>query len=82
MYCKQCGKLINDNSVFCEYCGTKVDNVNTNSGSSSTNTPKKNNVWALIGWGTLAFFLPIIGFILFIILRKEKAKRNTYLLIG
>lgn len=26
--------------------------------------------------------MPIIGFILFIILRKEKAKRNTYLLIG
>ena len=82
MYCKQCGNLINDNSIFCEYCGTKVDNVNTNSGSSSTNTPKKNNVWALICWGTLAFFLPIIGFVLFVILRKEKAKRNTYLLIG
>ena len=25
MYCSNCGKQIDDDSVFCEFCGTKVD---------------------------------------------------------
>lgn len=27
MYCKYCGKLIEDNSKFCKYCGKKLDNA-------------------------------------------------------
>ena len=25
MFCKNCGKQINDNSKFCKYCGCNVD---------------------------------------------------------
>ena len=28
MYCGQCGKEINDNSVFCPYCGNKMEVTN------------------------------------------------------
>lgn len=27
MYCKYCGKLIENNSKFCKYCGKKLDNA-------------------------------------------------------
>lgn len=26
MYCKHCGKQIEDDSTFCKYCGNTVDN--------------------------------------------------------
>ena len=27
MYCRQCGKEISSDSVFCEYCGTQIDDT-------------------------------------------------------
>ena len=30
MYCKHCGKVIADNSTFCQYCGVKQDNTTEN----------------------------------------------------
>lgn len=32
MYCKQCGKKIDDNSQFCVYCGTPVRNPGQSTG--------------------------------------------------
>lgn len=29
MYCKHCGKQIADNSIFCQYCGSKQDDAAT-----------------------------------------------------
>lgn len=29
MYCKKCGKLIADDSVYCKYCGTNQNEVTT-----------------------------------------------------
>lgn len=26
MYCKKCGKKIDDDSIYCTYCGTKQSN--------------------------------------------------------
>lgn len=30
MYCNQCGKQIPDNSRFCSFCGSRINNCNTN----------------------------------------------------
>lgn len=64
MYCKYCGKIIEDDSIFCKHCGKKIDNsVDTLSGSSRpgivsryTMLPQKvqiiiiiYGVW-LLGW--------------------------------
>lgn len=39
MYCRQCGKEINDDSIFCEYCGTKI--VDTQSMKNQKNKSNK-----------------------------------------
>lgn len=41
MYCKKCGKELNDNAAFCRYCGTKIklenkDNANNNTGAGAS----------------------------------------------
>lgn len=40
MYCRKCGKAIADDSLFCQYCGTKVEFVNPTN-PSTTFTPAK-----------------------------------------
>lgn len=30
MYCNQCGKEISDNSIFCKFCGVKINQLNQN----------------------------------------------------
>lgn len=30
MYCNKCGKQIVDNSIFCNYCGVKIEQTNQN----------------------------------------------------
>ena len=55
MFCKNCGKEINDNAVVCPHCGVQVGKVETSSDG------KKNNM-ALIGF-ILSFFIAIAGLI-------------------
>ena len=66
MYCKNCGKNVDDNSWYCNNCGTRLDNVqkqNTSEDSSS------------FGFAVLGFFIPLAGLILFIIYEGKKPKR-------
>ena len=46
MICNKCGKEITDNSVFCEYCGAKVEEVHTdsNAGEQSIKKGKKKGL--------------------------------------
>lgn len=30
MYCRNCGKKINDTAVFCRYCGAKIKDQDSN----------------------------------------------------
>lgn len=43
MYCKRCGSQITDDAIFCSKCGCKVENVETASQSSQTNTVYDSN---------------------------------------
>ena len=81
MFCKNCGKELNENTNFCPYCGEKVYNdeayVKVNLGYDS---PKSNKICvkALVGFivslaGILLAALPcgIVGIIFSIMGKKE-----------
>lgn len=64
MYCKKCGKEINDNAVICPSCGCATDkyeqkNFKNESDSSSA------------GWAVLGFLFPLIGLILYLVWKEE-----------
>ena len=58
MYCKNCGRAVDDNSLYCYNCGVRLDNT------SSENISEDNSSF---GFAVLGFFIPIAGFILFLI---------------
>ena len=41
MYCKECGKEIDEDSIFCSFCGTKVNDARNK--SSEENESLQNN---------------------------------------
>lgn len=68
MFCKNCGKEIDDKSYVCPYCGIKTDTdkaekTDENSGSRA-------------GWGILSFLIPLVGLILFLPGNKIARKRQ------
>ena len=58
MYCKTCGKEINENAVVCVNCGVLLDNA-TLEQINGQKESKKTNVCALVG-----FILSLVGFVL------------------
>lgn len=56
MYCKTCGKEINENAVVCVNCGVLLDNA-TLEQINGQKESKKTNVCALVG-----FILSLVGF--------------------
>ena len=64
MYCKNCGRILEEGSLFCNNCGAKLDaNRNVSEDSSS------------FGFAILGFFIPLVGLILFLIYEGKKPKR-------
>ena len=62
MYCKSCGKNIDDSATYCINCGTRFDNKEVDDQSS-------------YGFAILGFIIPIVGLILFLIYEGKKPKR-------
>lgn len=62
MYCKNCGRLLDDNAAFCTTCGAKTQNEYSNDSPS-------------FGFALLGFFFPIVGLILFLVFESKKPKR-------
>lgn len=62
MYCRSCGKNIDDSATYCINCGTRFDNKEVDDQSS-------------FGFAVLGFFIPIVGLILFLIYEGKKPKR-------
>lgn len=56
MYCKNCGKEIDDLAVVCPNCGVATGN----------NQPASDDTGS-IGWGLLGCCIPIVGLILFLV---------------
>lgn len=66
MYCKNCGRIVDDTSSYCNNCGARLDNkFNANVSEDSS------SFWFAI----LGFFIPIVGLILFLIYEGKKPKR-------
>lgn len=64
MYCKNCGKEIDDNANVCTYCGTAQ--------GQGGMVPSANNDSGSFGWSVLGCCIPIVGLILFLVWNKEK----------
>lgn len=73
MYCKNCGKEIDDNAVVCPHCG-----VAQKDGLTATIDGIQDS--GSIGWGILGCCVPIIGLILYLVWKDTKPK--TALMAG
>ena len=71
MYCKKCGKEIDDEAIVCIHCGCAVEETKV---SNDDNEPK-------MGMGVLlGFFLGLIGLIIGLCLYKaDTVARKTFL---
>lgn len=57
MYCRKCGKEIDDRVSFCRFCGTKVEEIN------NIATPDNQNIHPVFNVG-MEFVFTIISFVL------------------
>lgn len=64
MYCKYCGKIIDDDSMFCSNCGNGVS-LEDNAGQD-----KSSRSFAVLG-----FFIPIVGLILYLIYERKQPQK-------
>ena len=64
MYCKNCGRIVADNTVFCNYCGTQLN------AKKNTSDDDSNLVFAIAG-----FFIPIAGLILYLVYETTNPAR-------
>lgn len=70
MFCKNCGKQINDNSKFCMYCGCNVDEKDNiishdeTEPSTNTNKPPKSSCVKWLIFYSLWLTFCIVGTIL------------------
>ena len=60
MYCKTCGKEVNDNAVVCPHCGCETGKVRETGQDASS-----------MGFAILSFFIPLLGLILYLIWKQE-----------
>ncbi|MCR5594043.1 MAG: zinc ribbon domain-containing protein [Saccharofermentans sp.] len=66
MYCKNCGKEINENADICIHCGVFTDNGHVPNRVSYTAPDKPD-----IGLNFISFLIPIIGFIYYAVYRES-----------
>lgn len=62
MYCTNCSNEIDEKAIVCPKCGAATPLYLED---------KKGNDSGSIGWGVLGFFQPLVGFILFLVWKKE-----------
>lgn len=62
MYCKNCGKEINDEAVICPECGVQQKELTASNDTGG------------FGWGLLGCCIPIVGLILFLVWKDSKPK--------
>lgn len=63
MKCSNCGKEIDNNSLFCAYCGAKVNPNNSVNASKKTNSAekKKQPLWLTIIEFIISITLMLLG---------------------
>ena len=66
MYCKNCGRIVDDTSSYCNNCGARIDNKPNADASEDSLS---------LGFAIFGFFIPIVGLNLFLIYEEKKPKR-------
>lgn len=66
MYCKNCGRIVDDTSSYCNNCGARIDNKPNADASEDSLS---------LGFAIFGFFIPFVGLILFLIYEEKKPKR-------
>lgn len=66
MYCNRCGRTVADHSLYCNYCGARLD--------GTQNWPESDDR-SSFGFALLGFFIPLAGLIFFLIYEGKKPKR-------
>lgn len=74
MYCKNCGKEIDDNAYVCPNCGVKVKDELAERREQQAASNLEADSGSKVGWGFLSFFIPIVGLILFLMWKTERPK--------
>ena len=69
MFCRNCGKEVNDNAVICPHCGIQLAQIKSEEKKQETNT------MAIVGF-ILSFFISIAGLICSIIGYKKCRDEN------
>lgn len=69
MFCKNCGKEVDDNAVVCPHCGVQLAQMDSNKSSN------ENCTMAIVGF-ILSFFISIAGLICSIIGYKKCKDEN------
>ena len=71
MFCKFCGKKIEDNSRFCNYCGKSLEENSSDKVADSNNNQSKKS-----GCGSFLIFLLVLGLVVGIIFAVVKISMN------
>ncbi len=71
MFCRTCGKEVNDNAIVCPNCGCLIDETSV---IKSEEKPQKNGM-AVAGF-VCSFFMPILGWVFGGIGLSRAKKRN------
>lgn len=71
-YCQNCGNELNQGADVCLNCGKTTTPTTT---SNSTNTA--SNSEANFVWGCLGFFIPLVGFILYLVWLSDPNKKEA-----
>ncbi len=74
MYCKNCGKEIDNNAYVCPNCGVKVKDELAERREQQAASDFEADSGSKAGWGVLSFFIPIVGLILFLMWKAERPK--------
>lgn len=72
MKCPKCGKEIADESVFCGFCGARVNGEEGNPETQTNDSPEDNASCLLVG---ISFLFPIVGIIVYAINTKENPNK-------
>lgn len=79
MFCKNCGKEIDEKAFCCPNCGALIENLATPQGVMQEDKPSA-------GFAVLSFFIPLVGLVLWLTWRDKtplKAKScGKWALIG
>lgn len=85
MFCRECGKKVEEGNKYCTGCGAKIEPIkvekihtlNENSNNeivnNASNEIKEDKV--SIGFNILSFFFPIVGLIMFLVYKNETPRR-------